>query len=505
MKCPICNTEVSGTRGLAAHFRHNQDTHPPYAEWKEAQKWVDKIENEDYVVCLECGHKAATLACHLKAAHGITAVEYKAKHGSDVLIRARKLTQKRKKAFKKGRQSAAYQGTKTIACPTCGKNHEVSKFSQVIDCPACKQAKKDLKWAGKSEPEDYVTCLECGHRAVNLTSHITTMHLGYREKYPDAEIVALNAGQRDNPLLGVQLSDATRQKMSENAGRWNKGLTKETDPRVAAHSEKMLGKPSWSKGLTAKDDPRLAETSRKLRQYVGENRPWADCNSLNLSWDDLKPFINGNGRVDHRQAMEDLGVCEATLRKYLARFNLKTCLKYVQERVEASTIRLEKETLETFSLGNGKVHIGRAMVGLGHSYSVIKRECDRNDLPTFHLRIRQNVCLKAVSEALGGVPYVEEWESVRFRNPPTGRRFRFDGYFKEVGLIVEFHGHQHYTFPSFYYKESNEAGYLAQRKRDQIKRDLIANAQDLILMEVREDEPYDNPDYLRGRLYNLLT
>ena len=32
-------------------------------------------------------------------------------------------------------------------------------------------------------------------------------------------------------------------------GGWNKGLTKETDKRVAAHAKKLRGKSTWNKGL----------------------------------------------------------------------------------------------------------------------------------------------------------------------------------------------------------------------------------------------------------------
>lgn len=66
MDCPICGFEVSGLRGLAAHFRHNPDTHPDYKEWKSDQEWAGKVEGQDYVTCLECGHRAKALQGHLQ-------------------------------------------------------------------------------------------------------------------------------------------------------------------------------------------------------------------------------------------------------------------------------------------------------------------------------------------------------------------------------------------------------------------------------------------------------
>lgn len=68
---------------------------------------------------------------------------------------------------------------------------------------------------------------------------------------------------------------------------WNKGLTKETDPRVAQQSNSMKegyaagrvvpakgnswrkGKNSWNKGLTKETDPRVANHSRVMMGHVG--------------------------------------------------------------------------------------------------------------------------------------------------------------------------------------------------------------------------------------------
>ena len=209
-------------------------------------------------------------------------------------------------------------------------------------------------------------------------------------------------------------------------------------------------------------------------------------------------------KIDRRAIEEALGLSWRTIFSYMQTFDLETSNKYVEERAEAQVIRLDKEVLEGFKLGNGKVSIARAMRDTGHSFPVIKRECGRHGLPTFHRHIRQTLCLDAVSEALGGVPYKMEWESRRFTNPPTGRMFRFDGYFPDVGLVVEFHGHQHFLFPNaFMVDESYEPLWLAMLERDREKRRLIEAAPDLTYLEVRYDEPYDDPMYLRGVLRGL--
>ena len=90
---------------------------------------------------------------------------------------------------------------------------------------------------------------------------------------------------------------------------------------------------------------------------------------------------------------------------------------------------------------------------------------------------------------------------MKFKNPKSGRRFRFDGYFSEIGLIVEFHGHQHYTFPNIYTK--TEQNYLDLRERDRIKEEMIRNTPGLIYIKILEDEPFNNLEYIRERLIEI--
>jgi predicted transcriptional regulator len=199
IQCPFCTHQAVDHRGLASHFRHQAETHPNYKQWKADQRWAGKVEGEDYVVCLECGHRAASLARHLKAEHGITADEYRVRHG-DVLIRPSKVTAKRSKAIKERCGGFGRGETKSVTCLVCGDTWTASKFLGTHDsrCTKCKEA---TRWMGKSEPEDYITCRECGYRAGNLTSHLQHAHPGYREKYPDAMVVCLNSPVRDKSAL----------------------------------------------------------------------------------------------------------------------------------------------------------------------------------------------------------------------------------------------------------------------------------------------------------------
>jgi predicted transcriptional regulator len=505
MDCPICGSLVADARGLASHFRHQAGTHPDYEGWVADRRWEGKAEGVDYVRCLECGYRGGSLNKHLRV-HGFTADAYRAKHGVGALLRPSKVDEKRSEALREAHQEKPKKGlTKTVPCSICGVPHDISAFASAFRvCQTCVDKAEDALWAGKSEPEDYVTCAECGYRADNLTAHIWGSHKGYRERHPNALVVALGSALRDKTALrGRTLSAETKSLMSQNAGRWNAGLTKETDERVAASAEKMRGRVSWNRGLTKETDPRIAEAVEKLRAYVGENRTWGNGLKAALTPEDFEPYLDEQGRVDRRAATEGLGPSWRTLFKWMGVLGLATSDKYVQERSEARVIHLDLDVLEGFKLGNGKVSIGAAMAGLGHSYQVISRECKRHGLETFHRRIRQTLCLDAVAKALGGASFVQEWNQRHFTNSKTGYMFKFDGYYKDWNLIVEFHGHQHWQFPNAYQlDESYRPLWEEGQWRDEEKVRLATGA-GIRYLVVREDEPFTDPMYLAGRLVQM--
>jgi len=466
--------------------------------------------------CRICGHEAVTLARHLKAAHGVTASAYR-EHYPDARIRSEACEANRRAAITQSHTQNSRKGQrKMILCPTCSISHEVGLTFASKDhrCPPCRDAEA---WAGKVEGQDYVVCCGCGcgYRAENLTSHVQHAHPEWVGCYP-AQMVAASSAVRDKTALqGRTLPPETRTKMSANAGRWNAGLTKDTDERVAAQAEKMAGRTSWSKGLTKADHPSLRATSEKLSRWSGERRYWSNGLRADLSDVDFTPYLDETGAVDRRLMAEELGLSEPTVTKYMEAAGLRLSTKYVDARVQAgignghfqrmvqrgaekTTIRLTREQLLPYCLKDGRVAIGRAMAGLGHVYAVIRRECGRLGLPVWTHLVRQTLCLDAIAKVLGGVTYEMEWRSAKFTNPATGHRFRFDGYFPSHNLVAEFHGFQHWTFPSVYIKRDDL--YFALQERDRIKENLIHSDPTLRYFLVREDEPYADPDYLRARL-----
>lgn len=458
------------------------------------------------VICLLCGHSAVTLARHLKAVHGVTAEFYRAQHPG-ARIRSEACEANRHAAFVKAHAEKPKAGLKKIVtCPSCGTPREVGyTFAPSVHdsrCLPCREteeaAKEDARWLGKIEGVDYVTCVGCSYRGNTLISHINSKHPEWVGCYPGQQAASSSKLFDKSYLKGRQLSEETKAKMSENAGRWNKGHTKETDHRIAVAAESMKGRVGWSKGLTKADHPSLRSASDKLAALVGPDRPWSNGLKADLTQVDFTPYLDEMGAVDRKSMAEDLDLSEPTITKYMEAIGLRLSNKYVNARVERQVIRLEKDELLKFTLGNGKVVVAKAMVGLSKDYKVIRRECLRHGLPTFTHGIRQTLCLEAIAKALGSVSYKQEWESVKFVNPPTGHRFRFDGYFPSHDLIVEFHGYQHWVFPSVYIQRDEL--FFALQERDRIKENMIQADPVLRYFVVREDELYADAEYLRGRL-----
>jgi hypothetical protein len=280
-------------------------------------------------------------------------------------------------------------------------------------------------------------------------SHIRNVHPEMEGKYQDAFpgmlMTALGSGIRDKSALqGRTLSAETRALMSQNAGRWNAGLTKGVDPRVAAGAAKMAERPAWNAGLTKTTDARLQATASAVVQ-TRAHKHWNSGNEVTLTPEQLLPF----------------------------------------------------------ALKNGKISVGRAIAALGHAFVTIRRECHKHGLEISHTTISQAICMETISQVLGGAPYEMEWNDGTFINPVTGGRFRFDGFFPEQKLLVEFHGYQHWDPNAVWFFEGGESFEdLAARDAEKIRQ--VTEDGRYHILVVREDEPYTDPDYLRQRLLDVL-
>ena len=176
------------------------------------------------------------------------------------------------------------------------------------------------------------------------------------------------------------------------------------------------------------------------------------------------------------------------------------CENILQTRSDSVTsIFLTEAQLAPYRLGNGKVVLSRAVDGLGYDPSTIRRSCNRLGLPLFTRLGKQTVCLDTISKVLGGALCYQEHRFRKFANPLTGHMFHFDGYFPDHDLLCEFQGYQHWTFPNFYHKD-DLAAYDAMVERDRQKALQVRASGEFKFLTVREDEPYGDPAYLRGRL-----
>jgi predicted transcriptional regulator len=454
--CPVCGMLVAGEKGLSFHFVHrkkaNDLEHIQYEENKQAAFWGSKEEGEDYVTCLVCGARTKSLAGHLKSLHQITADQYRVKYGSEVLIRSKKTSQSMSKAAQ-DRVDYGKGETKDIVCIDCGITWVGSKFlasMHNLRCKDCREKEKVLQekkillgWESLKEPEDYVTCLVCGYRAESLVSHLQHNHPTYRTDYPKAIVVALNSAIRDKTAI---------------------------------------------RGV-----PRSAEFGQKIRE----------AKLLGLTLEDFAPYLETDGTVDHWKMRDAIGCADPTLKRHMDSLGLRATDKYIKKAVSDRTLKFCAKDFEPFKLKNGKVSIAKAVDGLGLTNVTIKKKCRELGLVWAHSNISQKKCLNVISEILG-LPYKEEWRSWKFVNPKSGHRFRYDGYFESIGLVTEFQGSFHYTFPNAFMKNwSYLPVYEALRERDRIKKELVLATSDLQFLEVLEDEPYTDKAYLQGRLVEL--
>jgi hypothetical protein len=171
----------------------------------------------------------------------------------------------------------------------------------------------------------------------------------------------------------------------------------------------------------------------------------------------------------------------------------------VQHWTSGNDITLTREQLLPFSIKNGKISVGRAIAALGHAFVTIRRECEKHGLLISHAALKEAICLETLAQLLGGMSYETEWNDGTFLNPKTGGRFRFDGFFRERRLLVEFHGSQHYNPTSKWFFDGGGT-YAELVERDQEKARQVQADGRFRLFAVREDEPYADPTYLRGRL-----
>jgi predicted transcriptional regulator len=407
------------------------------------------VEGVDYVRCRICGKKAVSLTRHLVKEHNTPAVRYRELYGAGALVFG-SVSKEKRGASRRGK-SHRKVGKRLANCPNCGESNEVPyRTSPFTKCLKCKgeEIQKALKekWDGKSELHDYVTCLECGHKSESLASHIQRSHpelsKKYRDKYPGASITA----------------KSFRSKLS-----------------------------AQSKGK-----PKTEIWKKKFQVY-------AESQIIRLTLKDLTPYIESDGTVDHHSAVKGLGVGIMPMKRNIQELGLRCTRKYSLTRSDYKKFTLRPEDFDPYRLKNGKVAICKAVTGLGHCHTTLQKICIQLGLPIAHRAISQELFLDAVSRALGGLAYEQEWNPPGFLNPKTGGRLRYDGYFPDHNLLAEFQGWQHTVFPSTHIKNLNQ--FRALQERDKLKERLTVGV--YLYLVVHYNDPWEDLNFLQDRLNTL--
>lgn len=384
------------------------------------------------------------------------------------------------------------------ACPVCFKTfptqHGVSTHfrhrREAGDSAhiAYEAAREDARWTHLTEGVDYVRCLECGHRTVTLARHLKGDHGitadQYRAKYG-----------ADAPIRCAVL------KAKRGAAISARPIVKGDVKAVTCPS---CGT-SWqgSKYLGTVHDLRC-DACREREDWSGKTDPWdyVTCQvcgyraeNLTSHVQNIHPELVGKYR-DVYPGGRMVSIASRVRDKSVLR-GMRRSEAFRRKVSQGKMQYLPRGVLQHYVLGNGKVSLGLAVVGLGRCYAYLRRECRRHGLQFHNMLLSQGRLLGLLFKILGCNPH-QEWSSDQFLNPRTGRRFKFDGYFPSVNLLVEFHGYQHWTYPNRYHHTEDD--FLDLQWRDGEKRRQVQASGTFKYLEVREDDPWQDESYLRGRL-----
>jgi len=142
---------------------------------------------------------------------------------------------------------------------------------------------------------------------------------------------------------------------------------------------------------------------------------------------------------------------------------------------------------------NGDLVVLAAAKGLKVSQESVRTYAKLLGIPTRNRLAAQRKALEVVSKILGE-RYQWEWSHDEIRNPETGFRVYYDGYFRRHNLLVEYHGPQHFQFVPRWHRTPE--GFERQQEMDRFK---AQKAQELGLGLVVI--PYTEPlteDHVRG-------
>ena len=298
---------------------------------------------------------------------------------------------------------------------------------------------RDLSKLGGSEPDDYVTCRVCGSQMFALGSHIARWHPEFRETY--------------RTQFPESFTQARRLK---------------------------LGSP---KGSVFTD-----EAKRKS----------SDKQRIKIEPEVIQQFKLEDGSIDHRRLASHTKLSAKIVKRSILESGLAPTDCYLNH-LSPLRVVLTQQDFDPYRLKNGKVAIIKASLGLGYNHRTLQKECIRLGISIAHKMVAQELCLEVISRVLGGSPFTLEWNPPGCLNPETGGKLRFDGYFREYHLLVEYQGFQHSVFPNIYHGENREK-FDEMQRRDRLKVDFVSASEMYKLMVINEVDPWEDTKYIQKKL-----
>lgn len=427
----------------------------------------------------------------------------------------------------------------TLLCPVCSQSTKdarglASHFNHRRKAgdtahPEYQASQEEARWAGKTEGTDYIRCLACGLRVFTLARHLKAEHkitaVQYRAAYgEDAKIRCDTLKAKRSMALSTCLrvkGDKKEVVCSSCGEAWmgSKFLAPGThDFRcgVCKSRDEAADKQEQWKQWNGKSEPQDYVSCRACGDYRADNLTSHIQSAHPNLVGTYKNTYPGSFLVALSSGVRDKISIRGVPRPYgfgqkVSFGKLASEYKHSPEAKEKMSksrllldkiIRLTESDLVPFKKRDGRVSLTQASIGLNRCTGVVKRECVRLSLPYYRLSVGQDKFLCGIS-TLTGCTYEGEWTSSLFINPKSGRKFRFDGYFESVQLLAEFQGHQHYQFPNRFHHANNEAGYLEACERDIEKRRQVFAHGGFKYLEVREDQPWQDLNYLRKLLTDL--
>ena len=295
-KCKACIADFETEKQLNNHYLRIKDKDHSHIIFNESNI-------HDWIECkiIGCSLRRKKISKHVEVVHQISKEEYEKIYGEVISKNYREQMQKNGQLASKTVDERVYRHKCKI------ENCENIIEGKALICVSCKlkdaKEKQELKlkqnnekFINKIEGIDFIRCkckLEdgsvCNWPDVRLTGHIR--HHGYsyqryKQEFNGAPLVCKNLNDKTR-ITGKKFTEEVKKQMSDShlgIEPWNKGLTKEDHPSLAAIAEKAeirlsqldknnwhtnpvsnKGKTSWTEGLTNQNSEILEEKNNRAK------------------------------------------------------------------------------------------------------------------------------------------------------------------------------------------------------------------------------------------------